>query len=183
MKTFEIDGYEVTVTAHADEHMGEPWKEHDGHGIVRESRGHHPGSGNSTKRPGELVLSSDRGFARFYDYAATLKLARKDKWGLCPEHVVKLAQKIGRQPTAREITAASVLADFEHLRAWCNDEWQWQGFTTEIIAPDGGKVDGESVWGYDDGDYMMEEAESLARSTVASLIETARETAMAECYP
>jgi hypothetical protein len=135
--------------------MGEPWKEHDGHGIVSDwvSR---------DKAPGELVLNCDGRSKRHYDLKGTLELARKDGWGLGPDDIAKLASKLGRKPT--------VMADYEHLRAWCNDEWVWQGYTTKITSPDGTVTDGDSCWGYDDGEYMLSEAIASAKSDVDRMI-------------
>lgn len=176
MKTHIIDGYEVQITVRQDPHMGEPWKEHDGHGVVSEWV-------KRDKRPGELVLNKDRGMCRFYDYAATLPIARRDGWGLDEPQLTALANRIGRKPSKREAAAESVRLDFEHLRAWCNDEWQWQGFTTKIITPDGEELDGDSVWGYDGEEYMLTEAVDMARHFIAQHMETNRETELAACWP
>jgi len=164
------------IETHHDDTMSEPWKEHDGHGIVSEWV-------RRDKRAGELLLCSDRSSKLFYDYAGTIALAKKDGWGMCPEHVETLTIKLGRTPTAKEITAASVMADFELLRAWCNNEWFWQGYTTKIETPDGEIVDGDSCWGFDDEAYMMEEATSAAISAIDSLVETANQTMMTEAMP
>jgi len=175
-KTITHDGYTVHIHVHHDEDMGEPWKEHDGHGIVSEwiVRG---------KSPGELVLCSDRNSRRYYDYKATLEIAKKDGWGLCEKSKAALAAKLGRKPTAKEIRHASVMEDYEHLRAWCNDEWSWTGYTTTIETPDGATIEGDSCWGFDGEDYMIEEATSAAKHTIETHKTTLRETAIAECVP
>lgn len=151
MKTINHRGYAATITVHHDQDMGEPWKEHDGYGIVSEWT-------MRDKSPGELVLHHDRNSYRYYDLAETMKLARKDGWGLSDNDKAKLAKSLGRKPTKREIVAEAVRRDFEHLRAWCNDQWHWQGYTTEITTPDGKTLDGDSCWGFDDEDYMLSEA-------------------------
>ena len=57
-----------------DSDMREPWKEHDGHGIVSEWT-------TRDKSPGEVVLCSDRSSYRYYDMEATVALAKRDGWG------------------------------------------------------------------------------------------------------
>lgn len=164
------NGYKIKIETHADEDMREPWNEHDGHGIVSDWE-------TRDKRPGELILNSDRHSKRFYDVTATLERARKDGWGLSPESKAALAAKLGRQPTAKEVTAEAVRQDYEHLRGWCNDEWQWLGYTTQIETPDGETIDGASVWG------MVSEATAEAESMIEDHQLTLRETAIAECCP
>jgi hypothetical protein len=166
-ETVELNGYSARIEVFHDEHMGAPWEEHDGHGIVSDWRS------RDSKQPGELVLNEDHGSYRYYDYAGTLAIARKDGWGLSAELLAALERKLGRKATKREITAASVMRDYEHLRAWCNDEWQWLGYTTTITTPDGTEIDGDSCWGFDEEKYMMSEAKGNAESTIADLIASA----------
>ena len=149
--------YAVARTKH-DESMGEPWKEHDGHGIVSDWT-------NREKKPGERVLSSGIG-NRYYDFAATMRLAKRDGWGLSPDDVAKLAVRLGRQPTAGDITAEAVERDFERLRGWCNDEWHWLGVIVELRSTeDDHLISRDSLWGIEsDGDYWKEVAEELADS-------------------
>jgi hypothetical protein len=155
----ERDGYSIRIQVHHAEHMGEPWKEHGGHGIVSDWT-------RRDKQPGELVLARDGDFIRFYDLQATLEIAKRDGWGMCDEHKKELARKLGHKPTRKEVTHAAVMSDYEHLRGWCNDEWQWLGYTTTIIAPDGQKLDGDSCWGFDDEEYMMGEAKAAAFAAI-----------------
>lgn len=177
-KTKTVDGYTIHIHVHHDEDMGEPWKEHDGHGIVSEWT-------RRDKQPGELVLVSDRNSKRFYDLAGTLELAKRDGWGIGDKpKLAALAAKLGHKPTAKEIRAEAVRMDYEHLRGWCNDEWQWLGYTTTIETPDGDEIDGDSCWGYEsDSDYMLSEAFGNAESEIAKHQTTLRETAIAECVP
>lgn len=161
-KTHTYKGHTITVNVHHDEHMGPPWEEHDGHGIVSDwvRRG---------KAPGELVLCSDRGLSLYYDYSATMKIAKKDGWGLNDE--AALARKLGRPPTKGEIAHTSVVADYEYLRGWCNNEWHWHGYTLDIESPDGeASRNADSCWGYDDEDYMISEAISQGESIVDGMI-------------
>lgn len=176
-----IDGYTVHVSIHHDENMGEPWKENDGHGIVSEwvSR---------SKSPGELVLCSDRSrFKRFYDFSATLELAKRDGWGLNPEAKDKLAATLGRKPTAMEIRVQAVNLDFQYCKGYCNDDWHWLGYTTQIETPQGNSIQGDSCWGFEgvEGglEYMIGEAISQAESEIERHKALLRETAIAECCP
>lgn len=102
-----VDGFDVVATIVRDEDMGEPWKEHDGHGVVSEWT-------SRAKEPGERVLAEDRGSKRYYDVRGSLALARKDGWDAPPYG-----------GTAKQKAARAVDRDFDHLRAWCNDEWHW----------------------------------------------------------
>lgn len=175
-KTVEHNGFSAEIKAYHDEHMGEPWKEHDGHGIVSEWT-------TRDKAPGELVLNTDRRSFRYYDFKGTLQIARKDGWGLSQEEIGKLSARLGHTATQREITAESVRRDYEHLRAWCNDEWFWTGYTTTITAPDGQTRDGDSCWGFDDLAYMLEEATGNAVYSIEQWQKEMTETAIAECCP
>lgn len=180
MKTSEheqtIDGYTVRIDIHQDEDMRAPWEEHDGHGVVS-------GWGSRDKAPGELVLNSDHRSYRYYDVAATLKIAKRDGWGLSEANKAKLATKLGHKPTRKEITAEAVQHDYEYLRGWCNDEWVWLGYTTEITTPEGKTLDGHSCWGFDEEKYMLSEAIDEAKHAIERHKLTMRETAIAECVP
>lgn len=180
MKTIEIDGYTVNITVHHDEYHGAPWEENDGHGIVS-------GWEHRDKRAGERVLNSNHGSKRFYDFAASVELAKKDGWGLSDDAKAELAKKLGRQPTRKQIIAKAVELDFEYLRGWCNNEWHYQGYTTEITTPAGETLDGDSCWGFEGTDagekYMLSEAESSARHSVAAHIALVNQTQLAEVYP
>lgn len=124
-ETREHRGHTITLSWHPDYDMGEPWKEHDGHGIVS-------GWEHRDKAPGELVLCSDRSAKRFYDYSGTLARARKEGWGLSDEGKEALARKLGHEPTAKEIRAESVMHDYQYLKDWCEDRWCWVWYRVEI---------------------------------------------------
>jgi len=129
-------GRRIRVAWYRDDSMDAPWKEHDGHGIVSDWT-------QRDKRSGELILSEDRGSKRFYDFAATVRKARGEGWGLAPDSLSGLAAKIGRPPTSREVTAESVRLDFENLRSWCRDEWCFVGY---VVTIEGTSYE-ESLWG------------------------------------
>ena len=104
----EINGFTVTARVDRDDCMGEPWKEHDGHGPVSDWT-------SRDKAPGERVLVSDRHSKRYYDYAGAIKIAKRDGWDAPPYG----------EGTSGEQAARAVEADFKHLSDWCNDEWYW----------------------------------------------------------
>jgi len=152
--TIELNGRTYTVRIESYNDMGAPWEENDGHGIVSEWT-------TRSKRAGELVLHADRSRRRYYDLSATLKTARADGWGLNDDARAALAARIGREPTKREVVAEAVRLDYEHLRGWCDDEWQWVG----VIVLDDTTGEQSSVWGFESTDTcgLEECAEELAQ--------------------
>jgi hypothetical protein len=178
--TFEHGGLTFRVSLERDEYHGTPWDEEDGHGPVSEWT-------HRAKRAGELILSSDRGSRRLYDFAEACHIARRDRWGFLPGEL-KTEQHGGKwrawvQPgtrfesvaddintaisgtyslhraamTARQYAAGAAMADYERLRAWCHDEW---GYVRVVVSCDG---ESESCWGIEpNGDYLQEVAEELA---------------------
>jgi len=147
MEHIEHNGRNYTVEVNYDDAMGAPWLEHDGHGIVSEWT-------PSDKQPGEWVLAEDRRSKRFYDFAATMKLAKKEGWGLNDDALAKLEQKLGRKATKGEITAESVRRDFEFLRGWCNDDWHW----VYVMVTDDETGESDSLGGIESGDEYLQEA-------------------------
>jgi hypothetical protein len=132
-----------------------PWDNEDGHGPVS-------GWERRSKRPGEMILNSDRGSHRFYDFQEAIKIARRDDWNSC-----NVATK---DATKGQLRTDAVYADFERLRAWCRDEWRYVGV---IVTPlsDNPEQDDETptdyayaVWGIesDCSDYIKETALELA---------------------
>jgi hypothetical protein len=161
--TIIVDGLTFRVTLEHDDSHGEPWKEEDGHGPVSDWT-------TRSKNAGERVLAKDGSHYHYYDYAGAMELAKKDGWGLSEEATAKLAERLGRAPTPGEIRAAAVDADFERMRAWCNDEWSYVGVCVQLLDMDGAPVDGygDSCWGVEsDGDYWKEVAQECAQNVIA----------------
>lgn len=75
--TFERADHTFHVTFPFDDSNRKPWEECEGHGPVSEWT-------TRDKAPGELVLCEDRGYKRFYDYQAAVKLAKHDRWNSPP---------------------------------------------------------------------------------------------------
>ena len=150
---FERGGRTFTFRTEFDDSHGAPWEEDDGHGVVSEWT-------TRDKAPGERVLHADRSSKRYYDIAATMQIARKDGWGLCDADKAKLAAKLGRAPTRGDIVAEAVDRDYEHMRRWCADLWQWIG----VIVEHAETGESESLWGIESesGDYLETVAHELA---------------------
>lgn len=116
------------------------------------------------KTPGETVLHSSYPNRTYwlYDFRAAVQTARKE-WGLCDDEIQKLAEKLGRQPTKREIAIQAVKNDIKYLRGWLNDDWHWCGYTVEIYRGDERCHDfrhlEDSLWGIESTSQKDYEAE------------------------
>jgi hypothetical protein len=136
-----MNGRTYLVEYHADDDSGPPWEDCDGHGEVTDYT-------HRDKHPGERVLYADRSWRRFYDVAATMRIARRDGWGLSADELVELTRCLGRTPTRRQIVARAVELDFDHLRGWCNNDWHYIGVT--VTERESGIQ--RSLWGVEDND-------------------------------
>ena len=151
--TFEHAGRQYKAEIHADESMGPPWEEHDGHGIVSDWT-------TRDKAPGELVLATDGRSRRFYDFSGSCARARAEGWDSAPYNT-------GQESKAAQ-AAKAARADYEYLRAWCADEWSWCGVVVVPLCDCCGAADesrSESLWGIDSSDggaYLQEVARELA---------------------
>lgn len=162
--TFTHQGQRFRATFPRDEDMREPWKEHDGHGVISDWT-------TRTKAPGEKILIEDRESRRYYDIAATLTLARKDGWG-CSHSRMSDGTFTAGHPTQKAAVACAVEEDYQRMRAWCTDEWSWCGVVVKWIAPDGETTSyRESVWGIEDDQdqYLTDTAYELAEELIARL--------------
>jgi hypothetical protein len=151
--TFEHNGRAYRAELHHDSDHGAPWDESDGHGPVTDWV-------RRDKLPGEMVLAQDGGSRRYYDFAEASRMAKRDGWGLSPDAVAKLALALGRAPAPGDIRRAAVMADYDHLRRWCDGDWHWCGVV--VVGAETGED--RSVWGIesDAGDYLKETARALA---------------------
>lgn len=138
-------GYKAGIRIERDDDMGAPWEERDGHGPVSEWT-------TRDKLPGERVLCTDRAHKRYYDWAEAIKIAKREGWDAEPYGGTK-GQKAER----------AVAADFEHLRAWCNDEWYWVGYVVKVYDERGNEIGEDSLWGIDDEEYAVSEALESAK--------------------
>ena len=153
------------------------------------------------KHAGEVVLSTDFSLKRYYDIEASMKIARRDGWGLreedrarllaglrrttfavrCEDGRFRLQEQCGpwKPLTRGEITAEAVRLDLEHLRRWCSDQWQWVGVVVELLDDEGEPVGAvsDSLWGIESeaDDYLREVAQDIADGLAAGLTREARE--------
>lgn len=166
-----MDAYKTeTVDRHGERYLvewffdydgGPPWEESEGHGIVSEWT-------RRDKRPGELVLATDRGMHRFYDYAASVRKARAEGWNIEPY----------QWPSKGAQAAAAALGDFQYLRGWCNDEWHYCGIRVTLLDDDGEKSPAfESLWG------IESHADEYHAEVVASLADECRAAVLSRVYP
>lgn len=123
--TFEHDGLTFRVTLEPDYDHGAPWNEDVGHGDVRYTgdRGCNP-----AKLPGDLILRSDSDGTLLYDFAGACRIALRDGWG---------ARDAEPGMTKRQVAALAAREDFEHLRAWCNDQWCYVVVSLTLLDLDG----------------------------------------------
>lgn len=104
-----VNGIDYIVEYSNDDCFREPWNEFDGHGEVSEWT-------TRDKKPEELVLASDRGFKRYYDFAGACKTALKDGWS----HASVLDTDTPKQRASK-----AAKADYEYLKAFCMGDWSY----------------------------------------------------------
>jgi hypothetical protein len=163
--TFERNGVLLRVNFQDDDTQSAPWEWNDGHGPVSDWT-------RRDKRSGELVLTTDRGFKRFYDLAEANRTAKRDGWGLNDDERAALARKLGRDPTRGEIRAESVRRDYEHLRRWCAGQWNYIGVIVTPLCMADDEPDDDtpndyafSLWGVESdsgAEYLAEIIDDLA---------------------
>ena len=137
------NGWSLKFEIQRDEDMRAPWEDCDGHGVV-----------SSRYEDGFWHLGNDW----YYDWKASLKIAKRDRWGCKPYDT----------STAMD----AVKADYEYLRRWCQDYWWWVGCIVTLYDEHGDEVDSESCWGF--GSDSMDYVASEARSWAAHMIVRAR---------
>jgi len=146
-----IGGKELTfaVKFERDDDAGAPWENAEGHGPVT-------GWERRDKHPGELVLNTDRGSKRFYDYAEACRIARRDCWDAAPYN--------DGSETKRQQAAKAAMADYDYLRQWCANVWEYVGVTVTLLDDDGEPTEvSDSVWSVETfGDQHHVEAKTLA---------------------
>lgn len=154
METIEIRAGNQDLTfrvqfEHDDIH-GAPWEECDGHGVVSDWE-------HRDKRPGELILNTDRGAKRFYDFAETCKKALAEGWDAHPYNT-------DGKETKRQQAAKAARADYEYLRAWCNDEWHYVIIIVTLLDDEGNETEvSDSLGGVETlNDHHHEQARLIA---------------------
>lgn len=163
-ETIEQHGIAYKVQWFYDECHDAPWIEHDGHGIVSEWE-------RRSKKPGELVLNSDRGLHRYYDFAASVEKAKAEQWGI--------SDPVGK--TKNQIAAEAARADYEHLRRWCNDQWHWCGIVVTQLDEDGEETENSSaLWGIEEDGHF---SRSYHATVIQDLIGDCEYQEMRVTYP
>ena len=158
--TIEHKGYTAEIVVARDISLGPPWQENDCHGIVSEWT-------KCDKRPGEWLLQeTKRGERLYYGFAATVKKAKQDGWGLSPEETDKLRKSLGRKPTRNQIVRRAVELDFKYLQAWCDDEWQWMEYRVNVTTPEGVQLDQESCGGFESEMAALEAGRAAAMKSI-----------------
>lgn len=163
-QTFEHNGNKFRVTFPYDDDATAPWDREDGHGPVSEWKRHAFGQGSKPpKRPGEMILCGDRHGYRTYDFAEAVRIAKRDGWDAEPYNTAE---------TRGQRAAKAAMADFNRLRRWCSDQWNYVGVVVELLDKDGDPTgETESLWGIesDAGDYLEEVARELAEEIIHRL--------------
>ena len=133
-----------------DADAGTPWENSDGHGPVSDwtTRG---------KRPGELVLNTSRHGKRYYDFAEAVRMAMRESWDTEPYNT-------DQRMTRKQQAARAARADYEYLRSWCNDAWEYVGVIVTLLDEDGEETSiSDSLWSVETlGDYHHEQARLIA---------------------
>lgn len=125
-----------------DGDFGKPWENSDGHGVVSNWT-------TRDKLPGELVLNSDRGSKRFYDFAGACATALADGWDCAPLN--------DGTESKRQQAAKAARSDYEYLREWCNNEWHYVGVIVTLLDDEGNETEvTDSMWGVEDRDGYNE---------------------------
>ena len=151
------DGYTIKITTEYDQDPQAPWKKEDFHGPVTDWV-------RRDKHPGEMLLCSDLGSKRYYDFQAAVEQANREGWGISEKIRKAEEAKLGRPLTQGEVHHLAAMSDFERLRDWCNDEWWYVGVIATLYDPDGNEIDHDSVWGVnsDSPDYIEELGQQCA---------------------
>lgn len=167
----QYKGHSFRVHFEADIDAGPPWENDCGRGIVSDWRKARDWRGNISKAPGERVLCTDRNSARFFDFAGTVEKAKRDGWGLNPDALAQLRAKLGREPTRGQVAHECAEREFEFLRQWCDDQWQYVGVTVELLDRAGAETGmSDSLWGVGTfADHHKEMAREPADGLLASL--------------
>lgn len=155
----EHDGVSFAYWLIQDDDMTPPWDRGDGHGPVSDWT-------KRDKRPGELVLSVDGGHWRLYDYQEAMRIAKRGGWDAKPFGEGTKGQRAHR----------AVMADFDFLRRWCDDQWYYVGVVVAMINEDGEIMqEGGSVWGIEsDADDHLE---MIAHELAGEMLQSIRQAA------
>lgn len=200
----EHDGARFRVEFPYDNSRSTPWENEDGHGPVSDwtTRAKRSGeielcSDHSSKRyydfaeacriarhdgwgflPGRLETVQDHD-GQWHAYVRNLGNGKLTQLEAKDPDINAAIRSIYAQHratmSAREYAAGAAMRDFDRLRAWCNDQWQYVGVVVELVD-DNNEPTGEteSLWGLesDDAEGMEETAHELADEIIHRLRKT-----------
>lgn len=159
---FEHAGLSFRCIVEQDTDIGPPWEENDGHGSIRTVYAYHS---QPSKKPGEVIIHSERGDHWIYDYSGAVETAKRDGWGFSGMDRATMS--------AGQIAAEAVRRDMRYCREWLRGDRCWAQIEVFRIDADGERM-GESEYlggidsGYsrEDRDYLRQCAEELAGQIV-----------------
>ena len=134
--------------------------EDDGHGDIRQvySFWNCP-----DKRPGEVILHSNRGDYWLYDYQGAVQKAKADGWG---------CRSPSEGLTKSQIAAQAVDEDMTFLRGFLQDDWGYVGIICTAVDDDGEEIDEDSCWGFETyRDYHLEAGREMAQALAEQVFE------------
>lgn len=159
---FTHDGRTFKFVIENDETADMPWDMSDGHGPVRWARVDRSAH-DVRKRPGERAIYSTGFQVALYDWAAAVKIAKRDHWGVNEFGTLPHTELL----TAGQIAERAVQQDFDRLRAFTIGDWTYVGVVVTLIDEDGKterRLYRESLWGIesDATEYLDDTAHELA---------------------
>lgn len=131
--TVTVQGLAFKVEIVQDLDSREPWKEHDGHGPVREGESDRY-TGNMKKRAGEVVLhqGDHNCYSWVYDWTGAMVKAKEEGWGVSRDKRPPGWDAL-TDPQQREV---AVQSDFDFLKAWAENEWVWCEICVTLMVED-----------------------------------------------
>lgn len=188
---FIHNGVEYTARIEHDDTSGAPWEEEDGHGEVSEWTTRAKSSGelvlngdNGSKRfydfAGACRIARRDGWGFLPEpvrverrhgggcTGAALPTYRSGGFSIVSDdsgHAYSELHRMHRETmTAKQYAAGAAMADYERLRAWCNDEWCYVGVVVRRTGDCECCGESESLWGIesDAGEYIREVSIELA---------------------
>ncbi len=163
-------GFKFRVNIENDNDHCPPWEDDEGAGVVTDWV-------NRSKRPHELLLNANSRVKRFFDVKATTEKANEQGWGLTEEKRAELREKLGKEPTRKQVIAKAVDLEYKHLKAYCDDDWYYVGVIVTQIFTGKEKLDyANACWGFESKDEqgIKECAEDFMNQVIAAERESAR---------
>lgn len=143
--TIEVNDTQFNVYVFPDD-TGTPWNNSDYMSVSKWT--------TRAKRPGEMVLATDRNQKLYYDFQEACRILRAN--GL-----------------SHELAADAALFSYNRARQWCNGHWCYVCVQVVLCDNAGDEIEGESeiIGGIDsdDEDYIMQTARELAQEILARL--------------